>query len=158
MTLRTFLKKVRILRCDAGAAMIEFALLLPPLILTWMGMIELGRYMAYATLAQAAARAGTEYGIINLMYGKDLTNTTSWATSDAQYLPSGFTVTSKYLCSVNGALPPTTCTFSKTGPPVNNDYYIEVIVSGTYGPWFTYPGMASSVKVYGITYTLVSDQ
>ncbi len=132
------------LRCDAGAALVEFALFLPPLIFAWMGMVEVGRYMAYATLAQASARAGTEYGIINLMNAHDLTNTTSWATSDAQYLPAGFTVTSKYLCSVNGALPPTTC--PGTNPPVNNVYYIQVTVTGTYTPWFTYPGIATASR------------
>ncbi len=158
MMLQTLLKKGRMLRCDAGAALVEFALFLPPLIFAWMGMVEVGRYMAYATLAQASARAGTEYGIINLMYAHDLTNVTSWATSDAQYLPAGFTVTSKYLCSVNGVLPPTACVVSKTGPPVNNVYYIQVTVTGTYAPWFSYPGIASSVKVSGTTYTLVSDQ
>ncbi len=151
MMLQTLFKKGRMLRCDAGAALVEFALFLPPLIFAWMGMVELGRYMAYATLAQASARAGTEYGIINLMYAHDLSNTTTWATSDAQYLPAGFTVTSKYLCSVNGALPPTTC--PSTSPPVNNVYYIQVTVTGTYTPWFTYPGIPSSAKVSGTTYT-----
>ena len=77
MMLQTLLKKGRMLRCDAGAALVEFALFLPPLIFAWMGMIEVGRYMAYATLAQASARAGTEYGIINLMYAHDISNATS---------------------------------------------------------------------------------
>ena len=80
------------------------------------------------------------------------------ATSDAQYLPSGYTITSKYLCSVNGVLPPTACSFSKIGPPVNTVYYIQVTVAGTYAPWFSYPGIASSVKVSGTTYTLVGHQ
>ena len=51
----------RLLRSQAGTAMIEFALVAPAFLFMFMGLIEVGRYATYAVLAQASARSGANY-------------------------------------------------------------------------------------------------
>jgi len=155
---RLFKRAGRLVRSQAGVALIEFALFAPVFILLFMGIVELGRFCTYAILAQAAARAGANYGAQNLTTAADLTGIDTWATGDAQYLPTPIAVTYKDLCSVNGALPPTTCTVSSTAPPVNTVYYVRVTVNATYAPWISYPGIPSTVTVSGSDYLRVQQQ
>jgi hypothetical protein len=67
-------------------------------------------------------------------------------------------VTYKDLCSVNGALPPTTCTVSATAAPINTVYYVQVTVNATYQPWIQYPGIPNTVTVSGSDYLRVQQQ
>jgi hypothetical protein len=117
----------------------------------------MGRYATYAVLAQASARSGANYGSYNLMTAADVNDIDSWATGDAQYLPSP-SVTYQHLCSVNGVLPPVACTWNTTAPPTNTVYYIKVTVSGTYAPWVSYPGIPAHVTVTGSDYLRVQQQ
>ncbi len=159
MILRTLKKlRPRLLRSQAGTAMVEFALTAPAFLFMFMGIVEMGRYATYAVLAQASARSGANYGAYNLMTAADLNGINTWATGDAQYLPTPITVTYKHLCSVSGALPPVNCTWSGTTPPVNTVYYIQVIVSAKYAPWVSYPGISNSVTVTGSDYLRVQQQ
>jgi Flp pilus assembly protein TadG len=147
----------RLFRSQAGTAMVEFALTAPAFLFMFMGIIEVGRYSTYAVLAQAAARSGANYGSYNLMTAADVNGINSWATGDAQYLPSEST-TYQHLCSVAGVLPPVACTWKTTAPPVNTVYYIKVTVSGTYAPWVSYPGIPNNVTVSGSDYLRVQQQ
>jgi Flp pilus assembly protein TadG len=158
MTLRPIKRAAHLVRSQAGVALVEFALLAPVFILLFMGIVELGRFCTYAILAQAAARAGANYGAQNLTTAADLTGINTWATGDAQYLPTPIAVTYKDLCSVNGALPPTTCTVSATSAPVNTVYYVQVTVNATYQPWIQYPGIPHPVTVSGSDYLRVQQQ
>jgi Flp pilus assembly protein TadG len=158
MRLRPIRRAARLVRSQAGVAMVEFALFAPVFILLFMGIVELGRYATYAILAQAAARAGANYGAQNLTTAADLTGINTWATGDAQYLPAPITVTNKDLCSVNGALPPTKCSVSAVAPPVNTVYYVQVTVNATYSPWIAYPGIPNVVTVSGSDYLRVQQQ
>jgi Flp pilus assembly protein TadG len=147
----------RLLRSQAGTAMVEFALTAPAFLFMFMGIVEMGRYATYAVLAQASARSGANYGSYNLMTAADVNDIDTWATGDAQYLPSP-SVTYQHLCSVNGVLPPVACTWKTTAPPVNTVYYIKVTVSGNYAPWVSYPGIPNSVTVSGSDYLRVQQQ
>jgi Flp pilus assembly protein TadG len=158
MILRTIRRlRPRLLRSQAGTAMVEFALTAPAFVLMFMGVVELGRYSTYAVLAQASARAGANYGSYNLMTAADLNGINTWATGDAQYLPTPITVTYQHLCSVNGVLPPVACVWTAL-TPVNTVYYIKVIVSARYAPWISYPGLSNSVTVTGSDYLRVQQQ
>jgi Flp pilus assembly protein TadG len=159
MILRTISRlRPRLLRSQAGTAMVEFALTAPALVLMFMGIVEVGRYATYAVLAQASARSGANYGSYNLMTAADLTGIDTWAAGDAQYLPAPITVTYQHLCSVNGVLPPVACTWTKVSPPVNTVYYIKVNVSAIYAPWVSYPGLPNSVTVTGSDFLRVQQQ
>jgi len=158
MILRTIRRlRPRLLRAQAGTAMVEFALTAPAFLFMFMGIVEMGRYATYAVLAQASARSGANYGSYNLMTAADVNGINSWATGDAQYLPSEST-TYQHLCSVNGVLPPVACSWNTTTPPTNTVYYIKVTVSGQYAPWVSYPGIPNSVTVSGSDYLRVQQQ
>ncbi|MGB8151668.1 MAG: TadE/TadG family type IV pilus assembly protein [Candidatus Cybelea sp.] len=159
MILRTIRRLCpRLLRSQAGTAMVEFALTAPAFLFMFMGIVELGRYATYAVLAQASARAGANYGAYNLMTADDLNGINTWATGDAQYLPTPITVTYKHLCSVGGVLPPVACSWNQLTAPTNTVYYIQVIVSAQYAPWVSYPGIPPSVTVTGSDYLRVQQQ
>jgi len=159
MILRTIRRlRPRLLRSQAGTAMVEFALAAPAFLFMFMGIVELGRYTTYAVLAQASARSGVNYGSYNLMTADDVNGINTWATGDAQYLPTPITVTPKHLCSVNGVLPPVACSWNTSTPPVNTVYYIQVTVSARYTPWVSYPGIPGSVTVSGSDYLRVQQQ
>ncbi|MGC1760293.1 MAG: TadE/TadG family type IV pilus assembly protein [Candidatus Cybelea sp.] len=138
--------------------MVEFALTAPAFLFMFMGIVELGRYATYAVLAQASARSGANYGSYNLMTADDLNGINTWATGDAQYLPTPITVTYKHLCSVNNVLPPVACSWNSSAAPTNTVYYIQVIVSAQYAPWVSYPGIPPSVVVTGSDYLRVQQQ
>jgi len=159
MILRTIRRlRPRLLRSQAGTAMVEFALTAPLFLMMFMGIVEIGRYATYAVLAQASARSGANYGAQNLMTAADLTDINTWATGDAQYLPTPITVTYQHLCSVNGVLPPVACSWNQVTPPVNTVYYIKVNVSAHYAPWVSYPGIPGVVTVTGSDYLRVQQQ
>lgn len=163
MTAKTTLNKKqsrRLFRSQAGSAMIEFSLIVPVFALLFMGAVEMGRFAAYAVLAQAAARAGANYGAWNLVTAANLSGIDAAATSDAQYLPTPIAVTYQDVCSVNKVMPPTTsqCPTSSVAPPVNTVYYIKVTVSANYAPWIGYPGIPSRVYVSGSDYQQVALQ
>lgn len=151
-------KSGRWFRSQRGSAMIEFALIAPVMAMLFMGIVEYGRYSTYAILAQASARSGANYGSWNLMTAADTAGINTWATGDAQYLPTPITVTYNYQCSVNGVLPPVNCSFSKITPPTNTVYYIKVTVSAKYTPWVNFPGIAKQVTVTGSDYQRVAQQ
>lgn len=48
----------KLLRGSSGSAMVEFAIAMPFLVLLLIGVIELGRYMYFAIVAQHASEAG----------------------------------------------------------------------------------------------------
>lgn len=148
----------RLFRSQAGAALTEFALLLPVFALLFMGIVELGRFATYAIVAQNAARAGANYGAWNLVSAADLSAIGAAVTKNAQYLPAPINITFQDECSVNKVLPPTTCTFSTSGPPTNTVYYIKITVSASYAPWVNYPGIPSKVTVSGSDYQQVAQQ
>jgi Flp pilus assembly protein TadG len=148
----------RRLRSQSGSAMIEFALFAPALILLFMGAVELGRWATYAILAENAARTGAGYGAQGLTYAANTAAIATAAQSDAEYLPQPYTTTVNFLCSVNGAMPPTACTFSTTGPPANTLYYVKVVISSSYAPWIAYPGIPNLVNINGSSHQQVYQQ
>jgi Flp pilus assembly protein TadG len=145
---------------ERGTAMIEFALIVPVLSLLFMGIVEMGRFAAYAVLAQSAARDAANYGAWNLVTADDTNGMASAMQYNTQYLPSPLSVTYQHVCSVNKVMPPTAaqCPTSLAGPPVNTIYYIKTTITASYAPWITYPGIPSTVTVSGVDYQQVAQQ
>jgi Flp pilus assembly protein TadG len=134
-----------LLRSERGTSLIEFALVLPMLLLLLIGVIEVGRYATFAIIAANAARAGVEYGAQNLRTAKDTTGMQSAALADAQNLSSWATPTAKVLCSVNGgSLAPCAAPL-----PANSVYYVEVQVTGTFSSILNYPLIPKRLPVSG---------
>ena len=110
MILQTKVKKHMrsLFRSQAGTSLVEFALVAPVLIFLMIGLIEVGRYTYFATLAANAARAGVQYGAQNVTTATDITGMQNAAITDAQNLPNwtaaGGGISAQYLCSMNGSV------------------------------------------------------
>lgn len=138
----------RLARSERGVSLVEFAIVLPVMILMFVGLIEVGRYAYYAILAANAARAGVQYGAQNTGTAIDTTGITNAALADGENL-SSWTVTTKHLCSVSGGALAPCGALNGSSPPSNTIYYVQVQVSGTYNPLLNYPGIPKNVPISG---------
>ena len=140
---------------QAGVATVEFALVLPILIMLLVGLIEYGRYAYFAIEVGNAAHAGAQYGAQSSTTAQDSTGMQNAAIADGQntiFPLTSSAITGQYVCSCwNGTTESTpssalcgqVCT---AGRPVT---YAQVTVTGTISPLFNYSrlGLPSSWTV-----------
>lgn len=132
----------KLVRSEAGASLVEFAILAPVLIFLLIGVIDVGRYTYDGILAANAARAGVQYGALSQKNWSDLTGMQTAALNDAQNL-TGLTATPTHFCTLAGVV--TTCPAqgASSTPPPTLVYYVEVDTSGPFYPLVQYPGIPS---------------
>jgi Flp pilus assembly protein TadG len=122
-------------RSESGQAVLEIALFMPFLLLFLVGAIDLGRLSQFDTKLTSGARAGAQYGSLNLETADDSTGMTTAAQNDMTGM-TGITVSpSKYCTCVGGGT--TTC----TGTACSSSHrllYVSVTVTGTFHPLFKY--------------------
>jgi hypothetical protein len=134
---------------ERGTSLIEFALLIPLLLLLLLGIIEIGRYADASIVVANAARAGSQYGAQNLGTAADQSGITLAAQQDAGDTSllleepnlSGH-VTNTNVCGCVGSAPnQATCSAlpSCGGGPML--VYVQVIASGDFKTLFPYPGI-----------------
>jgi Flp pilus assembly protein TadG len=125
------------------------ALLLPVLLLTLIGIIEIGRFAYYSILVANAARAGAQYGAQSLITAADTAGIQSAASNDGQNL-AALTITSQQKCGCTGAAlaaAPAGCPATACTAPAHPLVYVQVTVSGTFASLFHYPGIPPSITV-----------
>ena len=137
--------------------MVEFALVAPVLVLLLIGLVETGRYAAFAVMAANAARAGVEYGSQNLTTANDTVGMKNAALADAQNLSGWATPTAQHLCSIGGSALQA-CPTSGTPVTSSTVYYVQVKVTGTFRSLLSYPGLPASVPVAGSAVMRVASQ
>lgn len=131
------------LQDQRGVALVEFAIIMPMLIMLMLGLMELGRFTYYSILVGNAARAGAMYGAQGDQYVTDTDGMTDTAKADAQSL-SAITSTATQVCSCWTGTTSTvlSCTAAvescATGHRV---VYAQVSVTGTFHPLFHYPAL-----------------
>ena len=135
---------VRLRRCESGSSLLEFALVLPVLLVLLIGLIDLGRAAYFGILTSNAARAGAQYGAQSIYTSTDTTGMSNAAIADAPGI--GLTAVGTTLCTVDGG-GLTSCPSNITGQTVV--YYVKVHVSGTFASLVTYPGLPSSIPIGG---------
>ncbi len=133
-------------RGDAGASLVELALLTPVLLLLSLGVIEYGRYEYFSILVANAAREGAQYGSQNLGTAADTPGIQLAASQDAQSL-SELTVTSVEQCGCTGSALSSTCPASGCTAPGHPLVYVQVTASATINSLFNYPGIPSSLTL-----------
>lgn len=130
---------MKFLKSEAGASIIEFAIVLPILALLAVGIIDLGRWAYYGIVAANSARAGAQYGAQDANHASDSTGMTAAVNAESGNAVTWNTIDATEVCSVSGgALSP--CTGNA---PLNTTYYVKVQVSGTFSPLVHYPGFSS---------------
>ena len=129
-----------------GQSVLEFALLLPVMLLLMVGIIEVGRFAYYSILVANAARAGAQYGAQGLATAADTPGIQAAAENDGQNLAQ-LTVTASQQCGCNGASLSGTCPATGCSTPNHPLVYVQVQASGTFNSLFNYPGLPPSFTV-----------
>ena len=134
---------------QAGTALVEFALVLPLLMLLLLGVVEIGRYAYFAIQVGNAARAGAQYGAQNGTTAYDNTGIINAAKADGNNSIAALTVTPSNYCWCWDGSSGTTVNCS-TGTCASGSHlveYVQVTVSGKVDPLFNYPFLPSSLTV-----------
>lgn len=99
---------------EAGGALIELALVLPVIVLIFVGTIDFGRVFYASQSLTNAARAGAQYGAHTPARSADFTGMET--TAEAATNTAGITATATRLCQCASD----TGTFSATAPSAND--------------------------------------
>lgn len=138
----------RLLRSEDGAGFIEFAIVLPVLVLLLIGIIETGRYMAFAVRLGNAAHAGAQFAAQGVTYSNNAS-----AIADAACNDSGFSCSTATPAPGHTASPETMYISSTpscnpaTSPCPAGNRYIQVSASGTFRPLLRYPILGDSFTI-----------
>ena len=135
-------------RQDAGAALLEFSLIVPIVALMFLAVVDFGIAISQAMTVEDAARAGAEYGTI-AGNANDYTGMTDAATTAANGL-AGFTVTPAPTtwcsCTPGG----TVVSCSSTCSGANPVEYVQVQTAASVQVLAGYPGIPSSFALKGL--------
>jgi TadE-like protein len=138
---------VHLYRSVRGNISVEFALVLPFLLLLVMGAYDFGRGFTEKLRLNSAARAGTQYALANYNMVGDDDGVIQSARADAEDVDGTLTVTPHYYCSclTGGEI---ACGTGCSGGEVPMRY-IEVDVSGPFEFMFDYPMTTGSMTLHG---------
>lgn len=142
-----FLK--RLLGSQSGSSLVEMSLVLPMLVVFFLGVADLGRAFYYSNEIARAANAGALYGT---QYPTDTSGIIQAAKSDAPDVPD-ITATTSYGCECSdgtGQSPDCNITPSCSAN-TNEVYYTTVTAAAPYSTLLPWPDMPSSWK---LTYTV----
>lgn len=145
-------------RNQRGAAVIEFAVIIPLLLFTLIGSVDVGRAVYEAIALSSAAHAGAQYGGIT---PENAGNTNNIRTAVLRNLTDSFgyregndhvdvVITRRCACG-NGTNPGTTvpcetttvCAFGAGAPRT----YVRVSVTSNFSPLIPYPGLPSTFVI-----------
>lgn len=138
MTMRTIIRALRAFHdAQSGAAVVEFALMVPLLSLLILGIVEFGRFEYDSIIVSNAAHAGAQYGAQGgTSTAADTSGMIAAAQADEQQLPGPVpspTATSFAACSGTGTAP--TCNNATGSYEVT---VVQVTASGSFHSLFNY--------------------
>jgi Flp pilus assembly protein TadG len=137
--------KLRALKnSDSGQAVVETALFLPALLLLLVGAIDLGRLSQYDTKLASGARAGAQYGSLNLVTADDSAGMKAAVQSDTGSM-TGLTISPSTYCTCAGGGGTVACTATACSGS-HRLLYVSVSVTGTFKPLFNYFGGTSVAR------------
>jgi len=146
---------------ESGQTLTEFALMLPFLLLLFLGVVELGRAAFITITVTNAATAGAEYGSTNSATAGDITGMKAAASADANYVGMTFTSpTPTYGCicdngsgvSCTNPVPaPGTCASIASSCTGTSQVVecVQVSTTATFSSLFHYPGLPASFQTNG---------
>ncbi len=136
-------------RATAGNITVEFGFLLPFLIALAIGTYDFGNIGLQKITVTNAARAGTQYGVVDLSTAGDTDGMKLAARLDADDVNSELTINARQycLCSSSGEV---SCTNVCTGEFDDSTFpvmFVEVTVQDSIDLMFVYPGISSPQQV-----------
>jgi Flp pilus assembly protein TadG len=140
---------MRLLSCERGQALIEFAVFLPMLLFTISAIVDYAMYIQAEIQMQAAAAVGAEYGIYpgNASSTSQMQTSATYAANNSAMGVTNFSVTAsdEYSCTAGGTLQstPPTC--------VNNAPYefVQVSTSGKFSALMGFARLPASLTLHG---------
>ena len=130
---------------DAGAALVEFTLVAPLLILLLIGIVEVARYATFAIMVGNAARAGVQYGAQNMVAAMDSSGMQSAAANDAQNIAGLNTPSAGYYCKCADGTA-STCAATDCANS-HRLVYVTVTVSGIFHSMLKFPSVQNTFPV-----------
>lgn len=138
----------RATHAQRGAALVEFALVLPLLMLLLLGGVEIGRYAYFAIQVGNAARAGVQYAAQNPVTALDTNGITSAAQADGATSIASLNVSPTNYCTCWDGTAGTSVSCTGTCPSGSQQVeYVQVSVSGKISPLFNYPFLPAALTV-----------
>jgi len=143
----------------SGQALIEFAIVLPFLLIMALGVIEFGRYAYIGILVGNAARAGTAYGAQSLPLSSDTAGITAAAQADYQnngQNPALLQTSNQSTtcgCYSGGAVVTAICdtqTNPTAGTCTGGAHWVvtlSVTATGQFPSLFNYPGIPTPITI-----------
>jgi len=133
-------------RSQAGASLVEMALVSPLFLLLTFGTVDFGRAFYLAIEIAGGARAGASYGSQN---PNDTTGIQASAQNAAPDVPNLSVPTPTYGCEcADGTNYSASCSVIPTcSGGLNYVYRVNVTVNGTYTPLVRWPGIPSSMTL-----------
>lgn len=154
-------------RRESGNAIVEFALIMPFMLMIVLGVTELGRYAYYSIAVANAAKAGAAYGGSSSQNAEDQAGMVSAAqqdynlngigtitnpTPDATFYCTNWNYSSQTMSA------PTPCAAAASGTNTLPVYYVSVQVQATIKPLFHYPLLPSTITVSSTAIQQVSQR
>ncbi len=143
---------------DGGQGLLEFALVLPLLILLGVGVVELGRAACYTIRVNNAATAGVEYGAQTSLTAQDISGMQNSAILDSNFSPMTATATYGCACDDGSGI---SCTYPVPAPSTCSPGYlscgdgkqlvecVQVTTQSTFHSLFNYPGLPATYQANG---------
>ncbi|MGO9436884.1 MAG: TadE/TadG family type IV pilus assembly protein [Terracidiphilus sp.] len=137
--------RFHLLRDEHGASLVELAFVLPLFPLLILGAVDFGRAFYLSTEIVGAAQAAAAYGSQS---PTDTTGIQNAAKDDAPDVPSlsAGTPTSGTECS-DGTQYTTNISATLSCGSATQVQRVNVTITGTYKPWFPWPGLPSSMTL-----------
>jgi Flp pilus assembly protein TadG len=138
-------------RSELGASLVELALLLPLLVLLFLGVVEVGRIFYVSVEVNNAARAGAAYGAQSNITAGDTAGMERVAEQDAPDVP-GLTATANYSCACSTAAGTVTNLASCTDTCAAGDHqiiFVTVYTSASFTTLSHFPGLPTPFTTYG---------
>lgn len=142
-------------RSRLGSIAIELALLAPVLAGILIAVVDFGGYIYSSMQMQSASRAGAQYAIQSTGNASDVTAISDAVLASSSDLETGLAVTSVTFCAcTDGSTSAVSATTGCSGTCPGGDapaYTVQVTVSKTYTPMFSWPGIPDSLLIEGMT-------
>lgn len=134
-----------VVRTSKGAIAIEFAVILPVLLLLGIGIFELGSIAVEQNTIESAAKAGVQYGTQDFTTANDSAGMVQAALNDIGTTSEQINVSARQYCSCpnDGELPCTDLCKDGSYSPM----YVQVSVQTTKDLLFHYPGFPDSISL-----------
>lgn len=140
-------------KSEAGSALVEFALILPAMIVMLAGIIDYALYIQAKMQVQEQAAAGAAFGAIpgnqnNLSMMQFYASYNSSGSLMAPVTSYTATATNIFTCTAGGASVSynSSCASNPAGTPIE---YVKVQTQGTFNALWIFPGIPATMTLTG---------